>query len=496
MLRGDAFNALQAWAVQKLDVPFVDGVPQLSLDDALDRIAGQLPALGGPELAAPSVGRLADALDTTALRLRRGGPDDPKVPLLDMLANELRVAEDLLSPGSHLACVDRVRRVCVVMVCLDKITSHIVRAAAGQPPARRGPAVEKQSPTLRPVESSVSTVLTAPVHAAALGPGGSDIPWKGPSLGTAILGEHLRHLRECQDLTWADVAARMPAAARMNACDIADLENGTNPALHEAAQHGQLAACLHVYGAGAVAEADFQHVLAETGLAKPGYFSDRGPGWPHRYQILEERAAAVLLVGAITIPAALRTPAFELAMALDAPTVRVPGTVPERPMGPPPDNGCVSCRIYRGDLLANPLVAGQWQTELNLARAVAFDARLRHPDTPQTTLLLDWDLLQRAVGGLRVHAAQMRHLADLARTTALQVQVLPPDSGVILGWDVAQLGVGERVLTATWSHFDVTYQDRAHLKTELALKASLPPEASVRLLDRAATGDLPQRRPW
>ncbi|GAB7184483.1 hypothetical protein ATKI12_4314 [Kitasatospora sp. Ki12] len=489
----DAFDTLQAWAVQKLSgVPFADGVPLLALDDALARIARELPRLGGPQLASPSVDLLAVAVTNTATRIRRSGLDDSRALLLGILADELRDADEALDRGDHRGAVDRVRRVCAMAVCLDELTGHAARGHEPMPTGRRGLPEANPREGLRALPSiAVSSSPTATPSDAA-----GDVPWNGPSLGDVVLGEHLRHLRECRGFTRTDVADRLPGEAHADAHDLAELEAGTSQVLYEAARQGQLTAYLEAYGAGAVAAADVRRVLAAAQAARPGYFPDQGPGWPHHYRILEARADTVVLVGAVTIPAALRTAQYEMAMSLEAPTIRVPGGVPEPPMSTVPGDGCQACSIYRSDLLAKPGVAGTWQRALNGARAEAFDARLRRLGTPEATLLLSADLLTCHGTSPRVHAAQMVHLATLARTTALRVCVLPPDRGVVLGWDAAELRVGERTLTVAWSVFDVTYQEGSRLRMSLALDAALPPEPSITLLERATAGDLPRRRRW
>ncbi|MFD0404715.1 Scr1 family TA system antitoxin-like transcriptional regulator [Kitasatospora sp. NPDC127116] len=80
---------------------------------------------------------------------------------------------------------------------------------------------------------------------------------------------------------------------------------------------------------------------------------------------------------------------------------------------PAPELGCPLCRAYRADLLHRPHAAMTWLRQVGAARAEAFEARLRAPDAPPTTLLLDSDLLRRPYGDPGVHAEQMLHLAQL-----------------------------------------------------------------------------------
>ncbi|MFF0409683.1 Scr1 family TA system antitoxin-like transcriptional regulator [Kitasatospora sp. NPDC004745] len=492
-----AFDALRIWAAPKLraGVPFVNGVPLLPLDEAIDRVAAELLELGGPALTSPPLDALADAVTRTAVRLRRADGTDPRATLLDTLTDELLLAEEELHRAEHAQAVDRVRRVCVMVLCVDKIAGS-APPEGGLPAAVVGPAASARPdrPRLRILEPSVPPVAIA-LSTATPGPPVPEVPWAGPRLGDTVLGAHLRHLRECQDLSWAQVAARMPAAARTDAGTIADLEAGTDALLREAAHRGQLGVFLHAYGAGAIAATDVHQLLADTELAKPGHAIDRGPGRPHRYQILEQRADTVMLLGSVLVPAALRTPAYEAAASLDAPVLRVPRDVPAPRAVPAAAVGCPVCQLYRTDLLALPDVPAAWQQRVNSERAAVLEQRLRHPDAPETTLILSWDILERRHGGATVHADQMLHLADLARTTALRVRILPSDDGFLATHDLALLRTGRETVTAVWGLFDVTYHEGASHRAGMALARSIPPDRSIGLLERAAAGDLPRRWP-
>ncbi|MGW7579759.1 Scr1 family TA system antitoxin-like transcriptional regulator [Kitasatospora sp. NPDC054768] len=475
---------LQLWAAQKLgDVRFADGVPLLSLGAALDRIADEVPRLGGPHLGDPSVERLAEALQITACRLRRDEGDGPRPALLIMLAHELEEADEALRQGEHLVALDLVRRVCVTVVCLDEIAAHTTGPGAGRAHLR---AVEHRVPSIT-LPSPPAPQGSAPLP---------ELPWRGGTLGDAVLGSHLRHLRECQGLARADVTARLPAG--LQGIDVEALEAGSRPVLREEAACGRLAAVLHAYGAGVIAATDFEHCVAANIHARPGYFMDRGPGRAHRYQLLEQRASAVLLAGSLLVPAAVRVPAYEQAVARkEASRLRVADNVATRPAAPVPDRGCPLCRAYRADLLDRPRAATAWLRQVGAVRAEAFEARLRAPEAPPTTVLLCSDLLRRPDDDPGVHAAQMLHLAHLARTTALRVRVLPLAAGAVLTSDTAELAFPDgRIVTAVWGLFDITYQHGDDPRPHTALERALPPAESIRLLERAAAADLPRRAPW
>ncbi|MFE4977544.1 hypothetical protein ACFRAR_36225 [Kitasatospora sp. NPDC056651] len=134
------FELLQLWATRKLPgVPCVDGVPLLP-QDALSRIATELPRLGGPQLGDPPMDRLAEVMEDTARRLRRTDGAGPRPTLLAMLADELLEADQESKRCEHLAALDRVRRVCVMTVCLDEIAIHAATPPKTiQPPLLEGP---------------------------------------------------------------------------------------------------------------------------------------------------------------------------------------------------------------------------------------------------------------------------------------------------------------------------------------------------------------------
>ncbi|MFF7586741.1 hypothetical protein ACFZCK_04510 [Kitasatospora purpeofusca] len=118
-------------------MPFADGVPLLLLDDALDRIAAELPRLGGPRTGDPSVERLVEVLENTACRLRRTDGNGPRPALLAILAGKLGEAEQALRRGEHRTALDLVRRVCVMIVCLDEIATYTAGAADRTPGGTR-----------------------------------------------------------------------------------------------------------------------------------------------------------------------------------------------------------------------------------------------------------------------------------------------------------------------------------------------------------------------
>ncbi|MFJ3793465.1 Scr1 family TA system antitoxin-like transcriptional regulator [Kitasatospora sp. NPDC090091] len=310
-------------------------------------------------------------------------------------------------------------------------------------------------------------------------------------VGNLVLGTHLRHLRECQDLTPASVAARLPDPAP-GVDTINLMEAGSSPALRDAAANNRLAAFLHAYGAGLVAVADFHQAV--DGIDRHNSrFPDDGAGWTHRYQLLEQRADALLLAGVTSIPAPLRTIGMERAVWLELHAPSVPLGLPA--LMAQPTGGCQPCRLYRDDLLKDSAMAGVWRAAVAAARAEAFDKRIRRESGQETVVLLDENLLYRPQAGPRAHADQMRHLVDLGATTRLRVRVVPANSGAILLADMAELTTQGRTLTAELGDSKADYADGVHSGLRFALERSLDPEASARLLERAAAGTLPRRWP-
>ncbi|MFE2727268.1 Scr1 family TA system antitoxin-like transcriptional regulator [Kitasatospora sp. NPDC059327] len=318
-------------------------------------------------------------------------------------------------------------------------------------------------------------------------------------LGALLLGAHLRHLRECQNLTPADVAARVPGPHRLDADGVSDVEAGRTP-VPGSARLGRLGSVLRACGAGRIALADYHRVVAaclREGLGP--VLTDDALAWPHRYQVLEQGAARVLLTAFANLPGPLRTAQTWAAMWMEgdcADPVPREGTSPVLAMVPAA--GCEVCVAYRADLLAQPGTAARWQRAVAEARADTFDKRIRREDGPETILLLDEGVLHRRGGSARAHAAQMGHLADLTRHTRLLVRVVPFNSGAMLRGEKAELDLGGgRTVTASLGDAGVSYRDGPHPGLRFALERSLDPDVSGDLLDKAAAGTLRlPRRGW
>ncbi|MER6399261.1 Scr1 family TA system antitoxin-like transcriptional regulator [Kitasatospora sp. NPDC001603] len=318
-------------------------------------------------------------------------------------------------------------------------------------------------------------------------------------LGALLLGAHLRHLRECQNLTSADVAERAPGPHRVSAGDVSDVEAGRTP-VPAFAGLGRLGAVLGACGGGRIALADYHQVLAACQREDLGAaLVDDALAWPHRYQLLEQEAARVLLAATATVPGPLRTEQTWAALSMEGDYgVPVPRAREFSAPSAVPGAGCELCVMYRADPLAQPGTRGAWQRAVAEVRAAAFDKRIRRGGATEAVVLLDEGVLYRRGGSARIHAAQMGHLADLTRHHRLQVRVVPFNAGALLRYEMAELDLGDgRTVTASLGDAGVSYRDGPDPSLRLAMERSLGPDISGELLDKAAAGTLrPPRRGW
>ncbi|MFB7470009.1 hypothetical protein [Kitasatospora sp. NPDC056184] len=324
-----------------------------------------------------------------------------------------------------------------------------------------------------------------------------------PPLGDDVLGRQLRHLRTCQNRTPGDIAHTAnrlaPGAPPITPRDVQEVEAGRGRALREAAAAGRLGAFLGAYDTGLVALADIHHAAtqaARTDLGRSWW--DDGPGAPHRYQLLERAAESLLLAAVTAVPAPLlRTHLASRALVLEEPDgPATAAALKPRTLAP---GGCPVCRIYRADLLVDGGPVLVWRQALARARKTAFDHRILRSGA-DTVLLLAEDLLHPEHSGLPVgvHADQMSHLAHLARTTRLQVRILPQTTGTDLRFDTTELVLNGRTVTASPDDTLVDYLDGQDTTLHQAVETSHDPQDSLRLLEKAATGTLRRggRSPW
>ncbi|MFE7528606.1 Scr1 family TA system antitoxin-like transcriptional regulator [Kitasatospora sp. NPDC057542] len=320
------------------------------------------------------------------------------------------------------------------------------------------------------------------------------LPSAATPLADRILGEHLRHLRECQDDTVADVAERPPADLRPTPETLTAAEAGLNPLLRTVVLAGEGLVLARAYGAGQHAADDWQAcVLGHQQHLAAGFtrdcFIDCGFGWSHRYQVVEERAGSHQLP-----PVPLRTAAVEEAM-WEFRTGARSRHHRERPsLGVLPGTGCRLCQPYITDLLTNWSAVEAWQREAHRVRTAVFAARVRTPGAPSTAVLLDEMLLHRRVGGSRLHTGQMEHLAHLAETTSLEIRVVPMSACLPNDTERVQLDLPEGLLTVTLSEMDAVYEDLVDPRLADLRRHALEPKASLDMIRRAADGTL--STPW
>ncbi|MFF2618802.1 Scr1 family TA system antitoxin-like transcriptional regulator [Kitasatospora sp. NPDC058046] len=326
------------------------------------------------------------------------------------------------------------------------------------------------------------------------------LPSAATPLADRILGEHLRHLRECQDVTVAAVAERLPADLRPAPETLTAAEAGHHPLLRTTVLAGEGLALARAYGAGQHAADDWQTcVLGHQQHLAAGFtrdcFIDCGFGWPHRYQVVEERAGSILIAGSHQLPPVpLRTPAVEEAVWEFRPGARSRHHRERASLGALPGTGCRLCQPYSADLLTDWSAVEAWQREAHRVRTAVFAARVRAPGAPSTVVLLDEMLLHRRVGGARLHTGQMEHLAHLAETTSLEIRVVPMSACLPNDTDRVQLDLPEGALTVTLSEMDAVYEDLVDPRLADLLRHALEPKASLDMIRRAADGTL--STPW
>ncbi|MFE4512648.1 Scr1 family TA system antitoxin-like transcriptional regulator [Kitasatospora sp. NPDC056783] len=326
------------------------------------------------------------------------------------------------------------------------------------------------------------------------------LPSGETALANRILGEHLRHLRECQGDDVTAVVERLPAHLRISPDDLTTAEHGRNALLRTMMTAGEGLALARAYGAGHDAADDWKRrVLAHQqdlmlGFT-PGRFEDEGLGWAHRYQVIEQRAGDVLLAcGGHLVPVPLRTAALEEAVWAGLGS-RSRGHRDRPSLGALPGAGCRLCQVYRAGVLRDRAAVHAWRREVHQARTDAFAARVRSPGAPSTVVLLDQMLLWRQSGGAQIHAGQMRHLARLADETSLEIRIVPASgfhAGII---ERVQLELPDGVLSVSVNDdMGAVYESVVDPRLAGMRARALGAEESLDMLRSAADGTL--SKPW
>ncbi|WP_053723876.1 Scr1 family TA system antitoxin-like transcriptional regulator [Streptomyces sp. WM6378] len=143
--------------------------------------------------------------------------------------------------------------------------------------------------------------------------------------------------------------------------------------------------------------AGLAHLL--TMAQESGSVADRLPGWMFRLALCEQAATSALICSGWSMPALLRTLAYEEAWQQD-----------------------------------------QFPAHRAEFRACCLDRSLPVRHDRRVRVLLDEAILMRPVGGWQVMAEQLGHLADLSEAGAVCVRVVPLDrSALVPYWRVSAL---------------------------------------------------------
>ncbi|MET9404156.1 Scr1 family TA system antitoxin-like transcriptional regulator [Kitasatospora sp. NPDC002965] len=316
------------------------------------------------------------------------------------------------------------------------------------------------------------------------------VPYVAPFLSDRIAGLHLEHLRTCQGLTVEEVADEVSArsAHRPGPGHIDALEGGTSVALRRAASGGALESYLAGYRLGGrVARSDYYTVFA-PGAAGPDECVDKGPGWPHRLLLLEQRSEEILYAASTVVPVALRTRGYDDVLWAKG-VCRLPPGLPTPATAALTGVGCQLCQVYRADLLTDRDVAGAWVRAVRAAQRAALTERLARPGPPVTALLNE-TLLRPFADTVHAHADQMGHLAHLVRTTRLTVRFVSLAGGATVIEEAVRLTPPgtRRPWTVRPGFAGAHYVVGVPLGVAMAEERALDPATSLGLLEDAAAG--------
>lgn len=280
----------------------------------------------------------------------------------------------------------------------------------------------------------------------------------GPTVGRRKLRSAIRRAREAAGLTQEQVAAAMDwSLSKLIRIEAGYVSISTN----------DIKALLGLYQV-----SDPEQVAQLVQLAKVSrqrtwwsQYRDSLPSAYYSYIGLEAEAAELYFYQSVGMPGLLQTEAYARAMLATA--------IPK---------------------LDDPAGA-EASVELRLRRQREV---LHRPDPPNIVVVLDEAALHRQTGGPAVIREQLLHLANLAESGRITVQVLPFTSTVYtpLGQFVVLRFDGEEdtdvvYLESTGLEDVLDHPDAvaAHLRTFLGLRAAaLTPEASLRRIAEVAAG--------
>ncbi|MFJ1936602.1 hypothetical protein ACIOGZ_28570 [Kitasatospora sp. NPDC088160] len=311
-----------------------------------------------------------------------------------------------------------------------------------------------------------------------------------------VLGLHLAHLHATVE---PGVTSQLPL--RPDA-----LESGRSTALREAVEAGYRPAIARYYGAGRRECDEWLSCIIENAPGRG--FVDSGPGSAHRYQIVEEQAADVLLAATHVLDLPVLTDRtreylhvrlgsvkHEVKAGRPAPPVPGRGRVPDVAGAP-----CQLCALVRSALLDRgaPMARRksewcerEWRGRVATARAEAFLERIGRPGPPTATVLMDAQIIAE-MSAVEEHTGQLAHLVELATTTSLRLRCVPTRHSLLVSRVLLTLDGGTLVAELSPKH--VAYDTGSPDDLDDRVRAAFSAEATLTLRRRAAAG--PLRQPW
>ncbi|HEU4543287.1 MAG TPA: helix-turn-helix transcriptional regulator [Jiangellaceae bacterium] len=205
----------------------------------------------------------------------------------------------------------------------------------------------------------------------------------GPTALRMLLGSHLRRLREAQGISRETAGWEI----RASESKISRMELG-----RVSFKERDVADLLTLYGVD-----DEEERTRLLGLVReantPGWWHREGdilPGWFQSYLGLEASASLIRTYEIQFVPGLLQTPEYARSV------------------------------IILGNRTAPP-----WEIDRRVALRMRRQELLRRDRPPTIWVVIDEAALRRPIGGSSVMAAQIAHLADVAKLTNVRIQVIP-----------------------------------------------------------------------
>lgn len=259
----------------------------------------------------------------------------------------------------------------------------------------------------------------------------------------ALFGARVRRLRTAAGLTQADLGARTHVVSTR----ITQIEraSGAKPTL-------ELARALDsVLGA--------DNLLVELW---PYVYREAFPDWSRAFMAHSERAVSIGEYAAHVVPGLLQTADYARAV-----------------------------------LGVGTTLSSEAQLEERLGARLERQERLRSPDRPRLSVVLDEAVLRRAVGGQAVMRGQLARLLEAATERHITVQVLPFDQGAhdVMGGSLTILRLPDdsEIAYTEGAHYGRLIEDPAEVRRfalsySLLQGASLPPLMSLDMIRSVMEG--------